>query len=83
MEKITDSIFKTVDEDGYMVLGHGLYLECPENMKSYQEDTNLMAKEIDSGIEIDNTDYDTYKYWLTTDDGQTPVGISSLEDLRS
>lgn len=82
MKIITNNIFKIVDEDGSIILGHGLYLETSGIMKGYQRENNLMSKKIESGIEIDNTDYDTYKYWLTTDDGQTPIGISSLEDLR-
>lgn len=52
----------------------GSFIQTKESLMSEQEDWA-------DGDEAKNIDFSQHDFWLTTDDGETPEGFDSIEEL--
>lgn len=69
-----DEILKAVDEQGGIDIAPGIYLSTSEYITAEQKGW----PDVD---EAKHVDFSVAPYWITTDDGATPVPVRSAEDL--
>ena len=73
--KTYQDLLNAAKEEGSVQLSSGVWLETAESLISQQ-------KGWEDGDGCKEMDFTCAPFWLTTDDGQTPVSVCDAEDLE-
>ena len=74
METYQD-LLNAAKEEGSVELRSGVWLETAESLIAQQKDW-------EEGDGCKEMDFTCAQFWITTDDGETPVSICGVEDLE-
>ena len=73
--KTYQDLLNAVKKEGSVQLSSGVWLETAESLISQQ-------KGWEDGDGCKEMDFTCAPFWITTDDGETPVSIYDAEDLK-